>query len=165
MLQMMEGGSRVDVPTNIFGYTGVIPVVKNERIYVLLYNHNPSRTGSSIRTLVPNIEGGQVDGIDNWVMNEWTIDKTHGVFMHEFYKDVIDAGVSIKNGRIYGNRPSDYFEDGWRDVLNANLTKYEMMGELPQTITDSIIQKTNDNISLRVDLAPHSVKLIELIPQ
>ena len=165
MLQMMEGGNRVDAIANINGYAGVIPVVKNEKIYVLVYNHNPSRTSTASRTLYPQIEGGQVDGAENWIMNEWTVDKTHGVFMHELYKDVNAAGVSTKNGRIYGNRPSDYFEDGWKDVLNANLSKYERMAELPQTVTDSIVKKSNGNITLQVDLAPHSVKLIELTPQ
>ena len=165
MLQMMEGGSRVEAMANINGYAGVIPVVKNEKIYVLVYNHNPSRTSTSSKTLYPKIEGGQVDGADKWVMNEWTVDETHGVFMHELYDDVIAAGIATKNGRIYGNRPSDYFEDGWKDVLNANLPKYEMMAELPQTVTDSIVEKSNGNITLKVELTPHSVKLIELTPQ
>ena len=165
MLQMMEGGNRVEATTTIEGYAGVIPVVKNERIYVLVYNHNPSRTSTSNRTLYPQIEGGTITGSSKWTMNEWTVDKTHGIFMHELYKDAKAAGVPIKNGRIYGNRPSDYFEDGWKDVLNANLSKYEMMAALPQTVTDSLIEKINGNITLKVDLASHSVKLIELIPQ
>jgi len=98
-------------------------------------------------------------------MNEWTVDKTHGVFMHELYQDVMAAGVPTKNGRIYGNRPSDYFEDGWKDVLNANLSKYELMAELPQTVTDSTVVESNGSITLKVELAPHSVKLIELSPE
>ena len=165
MLQMMEGGNRVETITTSEGYAGVIPVVKNERIYVLVYNHNPSRTSTSNRTLYPQIEGGTITGSSKWTMNEWTVDKTHGIFMHELYKDAKAAGVPIKNGRIYGNRPSDYFEDGWKDVLNANLSKYQMMAALPQTITDSIIETQDGNITLKMDLAPHSVKLIELIPQ
>ena len=165
MLQMMEGGNRVETITTSEGYAGVIPVVKNERIYVLVYNHNPSRTSTSNRTLYPQIEGGTITGSSKWTMNEWTVDKTHGIFMHELYKDAKAAGVPIKNGRIYGNRPSDYFEDGWKDVLNANLSKYEMMAALPQTITDSIVETQDGSITLKMDLAPHSVKLIELIPQ
>lgn len=165
MLQMMEGGDRVDAIGNISGYAGVIPVVKDGKIYLLVYNHNPSRTSTSTRTLYPKIEGGLVDGADQWTMNEWTVDKTHGVFMHELYEDVIAAGIPTKNGRIYGNRPSDYFEDGWQNVLNANMSKYETLAELPQTVTDSIVEKSDGSITLEVDLEPHSVKLIELTPQ
>lgn len=165
MFQMMEGGDRVDAVANINGYAGVIPVVKDGKIYVLVYNHNPSRTSNARRTLYPQIKGGQVDGADKWIMNEWTVDKTHGVFMHELYEDVIAAGIPTKNGRIYGNRPSDYFEDGWQNVLNANMSKYETLAELPQTVTDSIVEKSDGSITLEVDLEPHSVKLIELTPQ
>ena len=165
MLQMMEGGNRVEATDRISGHAGVIPVVKDDKIYLMVYNHNPSRTSTSSRTIYPKIEGGIIADNSTWTMNEWTIDKTHGVFMHELYQDVMAAGISTKDGRIYGNRPSDYFEDGWIDVLNANLPKYEMMAELPQTVSDSIVETSDQIIDLEIDLAPHSVKLIELIPQ
>lgn len=165
MLQKMEGGDRVEAIATINGYAGVIPVVKDDRIYVLVYNHNPSRTSTATRTLYPQIEGGAISDNSEWTMNEWTVDKSHGVFMHELYEDVIAAGIPIINGRIYGNRPSDYFDEGWKDVLNANLPKYQMMSELPQTVTDSLVQTRDENITLQVDLEPHSVKLIELIPR
>lgn len=165
MLQMMEGGDRVSAMTTLSGYAGAIPVVKDNKIYVLVYNHNPSRTSTSGRTLYPQIEGGAITANNEWTMNEWTVDKTHSVFMHELYQDVIDAGVPIIDGRIYGNRPSDYFEEGWKDVLNTNLPKYQMMSELSQTVTDSIVETRDNNITLQIDLEPHSVKLIELIPR
>jgi xylan 1,4-beta-xylosidase len=165
MLQMMEGGNRVEATTPINGYVGAIPVVKDDKIYVLVYNHNPSRTSTSNRTMYPQIKGAEITANNEWTMNEWTVDKTHGVFMHELYEDVIAAGVPIINGRIYGNRPSDYFEDSWQGVLDANLDKYEMLAELPQTVTDSLVQTMDDNITLKIDLEPHSVKLIELTPQ
>jgi xylan 1,4-beta-xylosidase len=165
MLQMMEGGDRVEAATSSSGFVGAIPVVKDEKIYVLIYNHNPSRTSTSSRTLYPRIRGGEITDSKEWTMNEWTVDKTHGVFMHELYKDVIDAGVPVTNGRIYGNRPSDYFQEGWIDVLNSNLDKYQMLAELPQTVTDSLVEVSDENIALEIDLEPHSVKLIELTPK
>ncbi|MFK7937281.1 MAG: hypothetical protein AB8G22_27455, partial [Saprospiraceae bacterium] len=165
MLQMMEGGDRLATTDNLTGYTGVIPVAKNGSIYLLVYNHNPSRTSTSSTTIYPKVVGAQVTSTSNWQMNEWTVDKDHGVFMHELYKDVRNAGVASTNGRIYGNRPSDYFEAGWKDVLNANLEKYQSMSALPQTVADSLISTNNDQLLLEVDLTPHCVKLIELIPQ
>ncbi len=165
MLQMMEGGDRVEAIAALNGFAGAIPVVKDGKIYVLVYNHNPSRTSTSSRTIYPQIKGGTITANNEWTMNEWTVDKTHGVFMHELYEDVMAAGVPTKNGRIYGNRPSDYFEAGWMDILNANLPKYQMMAELPQTVTDSIVETMDDNITLKLDLEPHSVKLIELTPR
>jgi xylan 1,4-beta-xylosidase len=166
MFLKMEGGNRLEAIHNISGHVGTIPVVKGDIIYLLVYNHNTTRNSSAARTLFPVLEGGQIAAGTNWTMNEWTVDKDHGIMMHELYKDVRAAGVGEKtNGRIYGNRPSDRFEDGWKDVLNANLTKYTQMAKLPKTITDSIIKKREGKLTLKVDLEPHSVKLIELIPQ
>ncbi len=170
MFLKMEDGERLQAikpqsVNNRSEFAGVLPVRKDGKIYLLVYNHNASRTSTASRTLYPQIEGGDVLSSDKWKINEWTVDKTHGIFMHELYKDVREAGVPNKNGRIFGTRPSDYFEDGWENVFSANRTKYNNMSELPQTITDSLITKTNGKIELKVDLAPHSVKLIELTPQ
>lgn len=165
MFLKMEGGSRLETIDNISGHAGVIPVTKGDKIYLLVYNHNTTRNSSVTRTMFPVIEGGQIASVANWKMNEWTVDKTHGIMMHELYKDVRAAGVGEKtNGRIYG-RPSDRFEDGWKDVLSANLAKYTQIAKLPQTITDSIVKKQEGKLVFKVDLEPHSVKLIELIPQ
>ena len=166
MFLKMEGGNRLETIDNISGHAGVIPVVKGDKIYLLVYNHNTTRNSSAKRTLYPQLEGGLISSDSKWKMNEWTVDKTHGIMMHELYKDVRAAGVGEKaNGRIYGNRPSDRFENAWKDVLNANLTKYTQMAKLPKTITDSIVKKHEEKLTLKVELEPHSVKLIELIPE
>lgn len=166
MFLKMEGGNRVEAIDQINGHAGVISVVKGDVIYLLVYNHNTTRNSGAKRTMYPILEGGIISSETRWKMNEWTVDENHGIFMHELYKDVRAAGVGEKaNGRIYGNRPSDRFEDGWKDVLNANMAKYEEMAKLPKTITDSIVQKKNGKLTLKVDLEAHSVKLIELIPQ
>jgi xylan 1,4-beta-xylosidase len=166
MFLKMEGGNRLETIGMITGHAGVIPVIKNDRIYLLVYNHNTTRNSSSKRTLYPQLEGGQIAGGAKWKMNEWTVDKDHGILMHELYKDVRAAGVGEKsNGRIYGDRPSDRFEDGWKTVLTSNFSKYENMGKLPQTVTNAIVEKKNEKLTIKVDLESHCVKLIELIPQ
>lgn len=168
MFQMMEGGNRLQTNDiiNFNVHAGVIPVLKNGNIYLLVYNHNTTRNSTFKRTYYPSLEGGEISAHTTWKMNEWTVDKTHGVFINELYKDIRNAGVGEKtNGRIYGNRPSDRFENGWTDVLNSNLAKYEALAQLPKTITDTIVEKKNNKLTIEVNLEPHSVKLIELIPQ
>lgn len=171
MLQKIEDGNRLRAskPKNVnnrTSFAGAIPVVKEGNIYLLVYNHNTSRKVTSSREFFPQLEGSLINGTTSWKMNEWTVDKSNGVFMHELYKDLRAAGVGEKsNGRIYGNRPSDRFEDGWKNVLNSNLDKYEKMSQLPQTLTDSIVTKEDGKLTLKVNLKSHAVKLIELIPQ
>ena len=166
MFLKMEDGNRVESIHNLSGHVGVIPVVKNNNIYVLIYNHNTTRNSTNGRVVYPIIEGGQVSGPESWKMNEWTVDKTHGIFMHQLYEDIRAAGVAEDlDGRIYGNRPSDRFEDEWKTVLNSNLSQYEDLAELPKTVSNAIVQKNDGKLTLEVNLEPHSVKLIELIPQ
>ena len=167
MFKKMENGNRLQsIRNNTSGHNGIIPVSKNNKIYLLVYNHNTSRNSGSTKTVYPQIEGGLISDSTKWTMNEWTIDKTNGIMMHELYKDCTEAGIATKtNGRKYGNRPSDYFEDGWTDVLSSNLSKYESLAKLPQTINSATVEKKDNKITLKVDLERHSVKLIELIPQ
>ncbi len=76
------------------------------------------------------------------------------------------AGVSeITNGRIYGNRISDRWNSGWENVLSTNLVKYENLAKLSKTVSDVVVEKKEGNLTLKVDLEAHSVKLIELTPQ
>ncbi|TBN02939.1 hypothetical protein EYD45_10305 [Hyunsoonleella flava] len=166
MFQKMEDGNRLEATDSFSGYAGVIPVVKGDVIYLLVYNHNPSRTSTASRTIYPKLEGGLISSGNTWKMSEWTVDKNNGIMMHELYKDVRAAGVSEDpNGRIYGNRPSDRFGNEWKNVLNANISKYENLTKLPKTVTDSVVIKGNGSLILKVDLEPHAVKLYELIPE
>ncbi|MFC2109698.1 hypothetical protein ACFLSU_03910 [Bacteroidota bacterium] len=168
MFLKMEGGNRLASDHNFDGFTGVIPVVKNGKIYLLAYNHNTTRNSNASRVMYPVIEGGEVTSASKWKMNEWTIDKTHGIFMNELYKDVRAAGVANKttnSARIYGSRLDDYFEAGWKNVFDVNKSKYQTLAKLPKTINNSLIEVRDDKITLKVELEPHSVKLIELIPE
>lgn len=170
MLLKMEGGSRLQSiepmsVDNIHSFAGVIPVSKEGKLYLLVYNHHTKR-GQGTRTLFPVLEGGAISGVSQWKMNEWTIDKTHGVFMNELYDDIIESGVATKtNGRIYGTSVGDYFEDGWESVFNANKSKYEELSKLPQTKENLIIETLEGKVTLKVEMPSQSVKLIELIPQ
>ncbi|RCS26679.1 hypothetical protein DUT90_13120 [Polaribacter sp. WD7] len=166
MFLKLEGGMRMFASHNLSGFTGVIPVAKDGKIYLFAYNHNTTRSSTNAKTIYPRLEGNQISNNTTWKMNEWTIDKDHSVLMNELYSDIRNAGVGEKlNGRIYGNRPSDRFEDGWVNVLNSNLSKYEELSKLAQTVNDSIVSTEDSQLTLKVDLAPHSVKLIELTPE
>jgi xylan 1,4-beta-xylosidase len=151
---------------NFSGFSGVVPVTKDGKVYLLIYNHNTTRNSTNSKTFYPKLEGSLISGTTKWRVNEWTIDKENSVLMHQLYSDIRKAGIGEKtNGRIYGNRPSDRFDDGWKNVLNSNLSKYKSLSKLSQTVKDSLVGTNTNNLMLKVDLAPHAVKLIELIPE
>ena len=166
MFLKLEGGNRLFNSDNLSGFSGVIPVSKDGNIYLFVYNHNTTRNSTNLKTIYPKLEGNIVGSTVKWRMNEWTIDKENSIMMNELYTDIRNAGVGEKsNGRIYGTRPSDRFDDGWKNVLSSNLSKYTQLSKLSETIKDSLIATNTDNLTIKVDLAPHSVKLIELIPE
>ncbi len=167
MFLKMEDGNRLAAEHSLAGYAGVIPVLKDNKMYLLAYNHNTERTSTASQIIYPKIKGGEIDNNEKWMLNEWTVDSEHGIMMHQLYADIRTAGVEEnEGGRIYGNRPSDRFGDGWKDVLNANLSSYESLADLPLTVRDSLVQKSDDGtLTLKIDLPPHCVKLLELIPQ
>ena len=166
MFLKLEGGNRLFASGEFSGFSGVIPVAKDGNIYLLIYNHNTTRGSTNSKTYYPKLEGNLVSNTTKWRVNEWTVDKNNSVFLNELYKDLRSAGVGEKtNGRIYSNRVSDRFEDAWKNVFTQNQSKYERMSALSQTVKDSLVGSDSNNLMLKVDLAPHSVKLIELIPE
>lgn len=171
MFLMMENGTRLQSVSpsgidNINTYAGIIPIIKEGSIFLLLYNHHARRSNNDMRTLLPQITGGSVEASQNWIMNEWTIDEEHGIFVNQLYDDLRAAGITEDtNGRLFGTRTSDRFSDDWENVFNADRAKYQALSVLPQTITDSTITKSIDNkINLSIEMKSHSVKLIKLTP-
>ncbi|WP_159951767.1 GH39 family glycosyl hydrolase [Polaribacter septentrionalilitoris] len=166
MFLKLEGGNRLIASGNFSGFSGVLPVSKDGKIYLFVYNHNTTRSSTNSKTYYPKLEGSLISGNTKWRVNEWTIDKENSILMNQLYDDLRKVGVGEKpNGRIYGNRPSDRFEDGWKNVFNNNLSKYRELAKLSQTVKDSLVGSNSDDLMLKVDLAPHSVKLIEIIPE
>lgn len=169
MFLKLENGERLQAvkPTASItnnNHYGVIPVRKEGKYYVLIYNHNTARANSNSRVVFPRFKGEDFSTVEKWKMNQWTVDKTNGVFMNELYKDVKAAGIGVKDGRIYGNRVDDYFQEGWKNVFTTNKSKYSQLAVLPQTIKDSIISTSNNELTLKVDMKSNSVKLIEITP-
>lgn len=166
LLRKMEGGSRLNVQGSLSGFSGVIPSATDGKIYLFVYNHEPVRTSTKGKTISPKITGSMVAGVDNWTMNEWTIDREHGEFMHDLYNDLEAAGVGkIAGGRIFGTRLRDYWQDDWETLFESNKSKYEELAKLPQTMSNEPVATSDNAIQLEIALTSHSVKLIELTPR
>lgn len=170
LFQKMEGGERLQstdprAVDNKNSFAGVIPVRKDDRLYLLVYNHHTERDGDNARTLEVRLSGDDIARNDQWTMNQWTVDRDHGVILDDLYADVIAAGVRQKpKGRAWGNRPADRFEDGWERVFESNLKKYLALAELPQTQSGTRVEASGGRLVLHVPLTRHCVQLIELTP-
>ncbi len=167
MLEMMADGERLDVSSRgtAEGRAGAIACAKDGRLYVLAYNHHPERNRAGRAALAVRIRGTQIEGTGTWRMNKWSIDRDHGVWAHEMYRDCARAGLSpLPGSPLYGGQPRRRFGEGWRDVLARNKAKYVKLAVLPQTARDASVAAREGTLLLDLDMPDHSVKLIELAP-
>jgi len=167
MLEMMAGGGRVEVNRTgeVDGRAGAIACVKDDRILILIYNHHPQRDWKTGNTITITLKGSRIAGSRRFMLNQWTIDRDHGVWAHEMYRDCEKAGLKpLPNSPIYGGQPQRRFGSEWFDILADHREKYEKLASLPRTITDKTVSPSGGELLLTWDMPAHGVRLIELVP-
>ena len=167
MLEMMADGERLDVSAEgtVDGRAGAVACMKEGRLYVLAYSHHPRRDHRGRTALAVRARGARIARAGAWLMNEWSVDRDHGVWAHEMYRDLARAGLSpLPKSPLYGGQPHRRFGERWRDVFARNRTKYVKLAVFPQTARDVAVSPGEGAVSLELDMPDHSVKLIELVP-
>ncbi len=167
MLERMAGGKRIEVSTGgkAEGNVGAIAALKDGKIYVLLYNHQLNRTPAVTNTISLTLNGSQMTGKKKWLMNEWSVDRDHGVWAYEMYADFEKAGLKPEpSAPIYDGSPGKTFRSGWRDIFEQNRSKYQRISESIMTKNEAPVQAQNGIISLEYVMPGHSVRLLEIIP-
>lgn len=84
MLGRMTGGERLSVSiteTSSTALAGAIAARKNGAIFVLLYNHRAQRSPGVPETIRLNLKDSRMKKGDEWLLDEWLIDRDHGVFL------------------------------------------------------------------------------------
>ena len=165
MLDTMAGGERLALRANGdgVGKSGVIAVRKDTSIFLLLYNHQAPRESNVQQSMTINLQGEAILASTQWAWDEWTVDKRHGAWIHEFYRDCEAAGVEVlPDAPHLGIHFHQRYSDGWREVLKENLGKYHTLARLQKTSTMQPISSTDGTLMLNFELPAHTVKLIEL---
>lgn len=138
---------------------------KEGKVYLLLYNHHPQRTPKVRNTLALKIQGTDIGKARAWTMNEWTVDRDHGVWAYQMSRDFEEAGLKpLPGSGLYDGQLSKCFGDQWRPVFMANRSKYEQLAKLAQTASGTNVTPKNGVITMDFNMPGHSVKLVELTP-
>jgi xylan 1,4-beta-xylosidase len=167
MLEMMAEGERIEVNSTgeVDGYAGALASVKNDKIYILLYNHHTARIPKVSNTISFKVEGSEITENKKWSMNEWSIDRDHGVWVYEMYEDLVKAGIEPEPGSpIYDGSLRERFGSNWKGVFDENRAKYEKMAEFPLTTKEKPVLLREGAINMKYQMPGHSVRLIELTP-
>jgi xylan 1,4-beta-xylosidase len=168
MLGKMAGGERLAVrvsESESTALSGAIAARKGDALYVLLYNHRAQRAPSVPETIRLKVEDSRMKKGAIWLLDEWRIDRDHGVYVHAFNEDCRKAGLSHlpDTGRFEGNIGLRWGPEGTR-ILKKNFKKYAELSALPQSGTKERIEVQNGGVEMTIDLPGHSVRLLKLEP-
>lgn len=165
MLEQMADGQRLELTTKGLGTgnSGAIAVKKDSSIYLLLYHHQAPRESAIRQQLSVSLTGDTIASSPRWTWNEWTVDRDHGSWLHDFYRDCEAANVKVlPNAPNFGIHLQRRFDAGWRQVFKRNLGKYRKLSGLQQTAISQPATTTDGVLLLDFELPAHCVKLIEL---
>ena len=166
MLEKMVGGERLKLSKTAdgVGNSGAIAVRKNGSIFLLLYHHQETRESPVHQAMSVTLQGDSFAKSQQWVSNEWTIDRQHGEWIREFYKDCEKAGVeTLPDAPYLGIHFNSRYGSEWKKVLKDNTEKYQRLGRLQQTATLRSVGSSDDGaLALNFQLPAHTVKLVEL---
>jgi xylan 1,4-beta-xylosidase len=165
MLGKMSGGRRLSVcvsNTNSVALAGAIAAEQEDSIFVLLYNHRPLRTPQVSEEIHLRVLKNSMRSEERWKMNEWLVDREHGVFIHEFIKECHHRKMKPlpDTAALSGD-----FRRRWGHAglltLRDDFERYRELGRLPMTISDRAIEVDDGKLELRVQMKGHSVRLLQ----
>ena len=167
MLGKMAGGERLavsvtDASSNALA--GAIASRKDDAIYVLLYNHRAQRAPSVPETITLKVSDVRMKAGEGWLVDEWLVDRDHGVFIHAFNEDCREAGLQPlpESGCFEGNIRLRWGDEGSR-LLRENYPKYAGLSNLPQTKRGEKLVVQDGAVTMTIGMAGHSVRLVKLV--
>ncbi|MBN2582369.1 MAG: hypothetical protein JXL80_04825 [Planctomycetes bacterium] len=167
MLQRMAGGKRleVDVEATSAANCGAVACRKDDRLFVLLYNHRPERDASVPETVRLVVEDSRMAAGTDWRVSEWLVDREHSVWAYAFEADCAAAGLEPlpKAGLYEGSVERLYGEPGIK-VFRDNAAKYEKLSQVLHAADRRPTPVADGRLTMDIEMAGHSVRLLELAP-
>jgi hypothetical protein len=140
-----------------------VAVAKEDAIYVMLYNHRASRSPEVAERVALSVRDTRFRAGEAWALDEWRIDRTHGVFAHALYEDCEKAGLApLPNSPLYGGNPALRFGQGVHALIHANRERYADLAKVPQVQTKAPVEVADGVWRQDVVLPGHSVRLLRL---
>jgi xylan 1,4-beta-xylosidase len=167
MLQRMSGGRRhpVDVDTTAGARSGAIAASKDSELFILVYHHRPLRNAFADQQVALQVCDDRMVAGDTWQLDQWLIDRDHGVWADRYYADCERAGISpLPDSPLLGGNVALRFGQPGLDLFRANRGTYEELAEPVQTIVARSLTVDAGKAALDFTLHGHAVTLIRLKP-
>ena len=166
MLGKMRGAKRLKVSVadaDSNALAGAIAARKGEEVFVLLYNHRAQRAPSVPETVKLVVEDSRMTKGNGWLLDEWRVDRDHGVFIHVLNKDCSDAGLKPQpeTARFEGNIRMRWGAEGNR-ILKKKYREYAKLSNLPQTKRGEKLVVEDGCVEMMIEMPGHSVRLLKI---
>lgn len=168
MLNQMVGGDSLSVVAqgvNSDAECGAIATRLGDEIIILVFNHHHLRGAVVPESIHLKISDPSFVEGHPYRLNEWTLDKDKGTWIHAFVADAQAAGIDfLPQAGLLEASPFRLFGDDGVALFKANSEKYHDLSKPAQTIDNALIHLDNGLINLRIEMPSHSVRLLKITP-
>jgi xylan 1,4-beta-xylosidase len=170
LLERMEGGQRLDCSAKGSSQArcGAIACRKDDRLFVLIFNHRPLRSPEIAERVALTIRDSAVSVDQSWTLSQWEIDAEHSTFIHAFHADCEAAGLVADDSFPQygcGGRMFERYGPASRELFSRHREKYLALSRLAQTKDQVPIAVGDGHFRLAMDLPGHSVRLLRFEKQ
>ncbi len=170
-LAVMENGQRVEVLRDAEKKLkfGTIAAWKDGSLYLLAYSHHDDAAQETENDIELTLVGERIASVKSWSIDEQLLDKNHGVYIHQLYKDIEAAGIAPKKTKFYlqrniARRYGDENIKATTAVIQKNLKKYQEMGQMKQVKSGEQLKSNNGKIELNLRIDGSGFRFIKLTP-
>ncbi len=170
MLEKMAGGQLLEVVASAesSARAGAIAVRKDEKLYILLFNHRPWRSpkvSERIRLTLNNLDSIGHTKARRWRLSEWVIDENSSVWIRQFEADADAAGLErLPRAGSFEGSPFRAYGDQGVELFKRNIDRYRQLSALPMTRHSELLEVNANQIDLEFDMEGHSVRFLEIWP-
>ncbi len=170
-LSEMENGERVEVLKDAQKKLkfGAIAAWKDGSLYALVYSHHDDAAQETENEIDLTLVGDRIASVSAWSVDELLLDKDHGVYIHQLYKDIEEAGIAPKETKFYLQRniARRYGEENLEAttaVIKNNMEKYQAMGEMHHVKFGEFVETQNGKLNMNLHLNGSGFRFIKLTP-
>ncbi|MDW5288136.1 GH39 family glycosyl hydrolase [Formosa sp. PL04] len=170
-LSLMENGERVAVLKDAQKQIkfGTIAAWKDGNLYALVYSHHDDANQETENTMELTFVGDRIGSSKTWSIKEQLLDKDHGVYIHQLYKDIEAAGIAPKDTKFYlqrniARRYGDENQETTTAIIEKNLQKYQDIGKMKVVKSEEFIKTVNNKLEMKVDIHGSGFHFIKLTP-
>ena len=167
MLEKLVGGRRLSVSVQATSQAecGALACRQGDDLLLIVYNHRAQRRPQVNEAAHLVIRDRRMVPAAAWRMTEWTVDQERASWAYAFEADCQAAGLAmVKGAGLYEGNPGKLYGEAGLGVFKKNAEQYRARSVVPVTQDNVPVTVGDGAMTLDLDLAGHSVRLIRLSP-